>query len=588
MVCKNQTMPAAYKCLAILLFALLLFLIPNKVKAADFDASKWNAKTQSNFSLETLEHGAMCEIAGTSPIGDCVGHKANGELSYYNQPGAGAIGGITSLMVAMYATPPTSSAQYIADIGNNLGLIKPAYAQTSVAGSGEGIIRPVRNLWQVMRNVAYLGFIFVFLAVGLMIMFRQKINPQTVISAQTALPGLVIGLILVTFSYFIAALIIDLSFVGVQLVAQIFTQAGGPNAFDIQNLAQNSSVFSLLGSSLTRINPLEIGRAAGSTVFGSTGSFAVTSVITGIMGAIVGVSLFPALGPFALGAALLGGAVGAGAGPVILPGIVAILVPLILIIALFIQFFRLVFNLISTYIGLLVSTITGPLVILNASIPGRGGGLSNWWKSLLANSLVFPAVFGAFLFAGLILAVPLGTQPGTWGTTTPPLFGGLNTSLIKIIISYGILLGIPAIPDMVRNAFGIKGTNPLAQAALGGFMQGFGVVRTGATRLVDPILRERRAAEQAALSARYEMDPAKRAQMISQYPTTFTGWQFSGVRDYGIRQPARTGAANAYNLWRQRYTDWANTQPHGTVTSEAAYMAAMAAAGHPDPRPPAP
>ncbi len=61
--------------------------------------------------------------------------------------------------------------------------------------------------------------------VGLMVMFRQRINPQTVITAQAALPGLVIGLILITFSYFLAGLISDTAFISTNLIGYYFSAA---------------------------------------------------------------------------------------------------------------------------------------------------------------------------------------------------------------------------------------------------------------------------------------------------------------------------------------------------------------------------
>ncbi|MGB9706524.1 MAG: hypothetical protein ACPLXP_00405, partial [Microgenomates group bacterium] len=39
--------------------------------------------------------------------------------------GGGAIGGITNLIAAMYANPPASSVEYFADLGRNLGIVKP-------------------------------------------------------------------------------------------------------------------------------------------------------------------------------------------------------------------------------------------------------------------------------------------------------------------------------------------------------------------------------------------------------------------------------------------------------------------------------
>lgn len=457
---------SALKVLTILFFIATLFIYTKPAQAA----TDWNATYQSNFSLRTIERGVICELAGVNPPGQekCVGEDKDGKLSFYNYSNGGALGQMTSIMVALY-NPPTSTVDYLADVGTNFGLIKSAYAQ-SVAGSGEGIIRPVRNLWQVTRNIAYLGFIFIFLVVGFMIMFRQKINPQTVISAQAALPGLVVGLLLVTFSYFIAALLIDLAFVGVQLVAQIFIQvinSGTPNVFGdgnaIQGFARDSNIFHLFLNSAFRIQ--NFGEITGG-IFRTLGGWGSGVILPGIIGALAAALVFWPAGVFAIAG---GAAIGAG-----ITVIIGLIVPLILIIALMIQFFRLLFGLISTYIQLLIGTITGPLIILMASVPGRGGGLANWWKSLVANALVFPAVFGAFLFAGMIL----GTPPQQF-TASPPLFGGLNTELLRLIVAYGLILGTPAIPDMVRGAFGIKGQNPIVQVATAGALAGVGVARAG-------------------------------------------------------------------------------------------------------------
>ena len=55
--------------------------------------------------------------------------------------------------------------------------------------------------------------VIILIAAGFMIMFRVKINPQTVVSLQTMIPKLVITLLLVTFSYAIAGLVIDMIYV---------------------------------------------------------------------------------------------------------------------------------------------------------------------------------------------------------------------------------------------------------------------------------------------------------------------------------------------------------------------------------------
>lgn len=420
----------------------------------------YKAPQHANYTILNLEHTLFCELAGVGIVQNqkCVVYKSDGTLAMYDKvPNGGALGGLNNMLIALYSQPPTSTAQYLADLGTNLGFIKPAHAQT-VGGSGAGVIEPVLKLWQVSRNISYLAFIIVFLAVGFMIMFRQRINPQTVVSVQQALPGLVIGLILVTFSYFMAALIVDLSFVGMQLVAFLFQNSGLAGLEGASEVARNSSIFNLFWS-------------FGGTIIGSVfGEFSRlltpspefiraigTQPITWILNAPLAatISFIPGVAGF----------LSQGTGTAI-GGVVSGIVILILLIALLFQMLRLIWTLVTTYITILVITIAGPLIILFASLPGKSGLLALWWKVLLANVLVFPAVFAAFLFAGAILG-----NTGFFQQTLP-LFSGLPVDLLKSIIGIGIILGTPAVPGMVKAALGVKDIAGIPQEAAAGFATG--------------------------------------------------------------------------------------------------------------------
>ena len=155
--------------------------------------------TQRN--LVNLTHGLRRLITGPLPT-----EEVGNATSY--QP-KGAIGGISNLIAAMYANPPASSVEYFADLGKNLGIVKPAYAQ----GIGFEGLKPILPIWKAFRNIAYLFFTIIFVIMGFAIMFRVKLDPQTVISIQNAIPRVVVALILVTFSYAIAGLLIDLIYV---------------------------------------------------------------------------------------------------------------------------------------------------------------------------------------------------------------------------------------------------------------------------------------------------------------------------------------------------------------------------------------
>ena len=463
--------------------------------------SNYRAPQHSNYTFINLEHTLFCELVGASPVEKCVGLKKDRDQTslflFDKVPGGGALGSLTSFVTALYH-PPTSTAQYLADLGENLGIVKPAYAQ--VGGSGAGIIEPIRALWQVTRNIAYIAFIIVFVIIGFMIMFRTRINPQTVISAQAALPGLVVGLILVTFSYFVAALLIDIAFISIQIVGNIFLQVKDSsgniiNVFDIPGKTRDSNIFNMFVDAIRlKENIADLFGGTLRTFFSADGATSPLFIVPAAIGAVVGTIFIPV--------PILGTLIGGGIGTVAIPALIGLLVPLVLIIALFIQFFRLLFGLIGSYIALLVLTVLGPFMILISSIPGRGGVLSVWWRTLLGNTLVFPAVFAAFLFAGLVLGTPIEN----WNAS-PPLFGGLSTELLRLIIAYGIILGTPAIPGMVRRALGVPELQGIPQAAIGGALAGFGVAQGGGTRLIQPALREAQGYREAVIRQRYTPPP---------------------------------------------------------------------------------
>lgn len=124
---------------------------------------------------------------------------------------AGALQQASTFMVALYDNPPVSGMTYLASVTNRLGIAKPVYAQDQ--GIGFRGLQPILPLWRVFRNIAYVGFVLVFVVTGFAIMLRIKMSPQAVVTIQSAIPRIVIALLLVTFSYAIAGFLVDLSYV---------------------------------------------------------------------------------------------------------------------------------------------------------------------------------------------------------------------------------------------------------------------------------------------------------------------------------------------------------------------------------------
>lgn len=177
--------------------------------------------TQSVF-IELLS-AVSCQLSGIDPVninGRCLGvDNKTGILGYTS--GKGVVGFLNNSMAQMYDIP-VSSSDYFSDLASNFGIAKKAQAQE---GAGFASLKPFQELWKTFRNVVYVLFILLFLFIGLGIMFRIKMDPRSVMTIQNQLPKIVIGLILVTFSYAIAGFMIDMMNVTMYFSYGIVSQA---------------------------------------------------------------------------------------------------------------------------------------------------------------------------------------------------------------------------------------------------------------------------------------------------------------------------------------------------------------------------
>ena len=192
---------------------LLLLIIPTPVFAAN---TAIQPELQQQIEAVESENQNIGKLVGqgTTPalIADLV-------LRILGAPSTGAVTvskdspyahGLTDTLgdyiAYMYSTPPASTEVFIADLLDSANIVEPAYAQ----GLGFASLTPILGAWKIFRNVSYFFFIIAFLAIGFMIMFRQKIGGQTVVTAQQALPRIIISLLAVTFSFAIAGFLIDI------------------------------------------------------------------------------------------------------------------------------------------------------------------------------------------------------------------------------------------------------------------------------------------------------------------------------------------------------------------------------------------
>jgi len=234
-------------------------------------------------------------------------------------------------------------------------------------------------------------------------MFRVKISPQTIITVQSALPKIIIALILISFSYAIAGLAIDIMYVVMGLLSTLITTSG-------------------------------ISTYSAPEFFAFLNAVCVPALIIGYLlyFFLAFVNIFAGAGAaVALGLGASGTALGAGAEVGgFLGSVLGILILAVMAVVLLFATFKIMWLLLKTYVNILLKIIFGPIQILMGAVTSSGG-FGAWLKAIAADLSVFPVVSFLFFIAFFFLAQSfknMGTLPGS-----VPVISGLN--LADLIIN---------------------------------------------------------------------------------------------------------------------------------------------------------
>lgn len=356
----------------------------------------------------------------------------------------GVPGYILGSVSEIYSNPPASGVTEIKSLASkaidySTG-ITPVYAQ---GGYGFNSLSAVQSLWKAARNVTYLLMVVILIASGFMIMFRVKINPQTVVSLQSMIPKLVVTLILVTFSFAIAGFVIDMVYVFITLFISMLQLSG---VISPSNIGETIKLFT--------------------TTHGEwiIGYFLVPWLVILLIGVIV------ATIPVAATSIIIPVAV-----TLLISGSVMAIFALVITIFLLFQLIKIWWMLLKTYITLILLIAIGPLQIMLDLIPGQSG-FGPWIRNIIANASVFVVVPMMFLlnmlfwkpFFGLSTIPqiqgalnlapwlsPLGGVETGIGTLTAlpslPFMNGAGI-ILNFAIGYVILSLTPKVADMIRDA----------------------------------------------------------------------------------------------------------------------------------------
>ena len=307
------------------------------------------------------------------------------------------------IATAYQSIPAFNPVDYLAyEFRNNILGIQTASAQ----GIGTSTLspQPIIDLWQKMRNLAYIVMVLILVVIGFLVLFRFRLDPRTTLTATMALPRVAIALILITFSFALSGLFIDLIYVIVNLISQYF---------DIP---------------LNIANPF---RLFWSTVPNSI--FAAE--------AWIGSLVIPIAGPLAI--------------------IVMVLIELIIRLILFGIAVFIFISLLTRFATLIILTIFAPLFFLWGALPGQEDTTSGWFKRMTVNAISFPAIL---LILGVSLKIiNLGTIQ-----IPPPLWAGANNLLnFSTLIGYGVMFFATRVPALLEDALRVTPSAHAARAGTG-------------------------------------------------------------------------------------------------------------------------
>ncbi len=365
----------------------------------------------------------------------------------------------------MVRVKPASGVSYVASVLDHIGI---STASAQEGGFGFNTLSPVLGLWRASRNASYALMTLAVVLLALMIMFRMKISPQASVTVMSAIPRIVIGLILVTFSFGIAGFVIDMAYVVLGIVAAVVSQSG---------IASNDSVaiFNLVND--IRGGILNFGLAVVWMVF--RGGFA--SVFTVYIGFVASLLVL----------------------------VIALILIIVAVVRIFWIFLR-------TYVMVILHVVALPFAALAYVASPSGNMFLQLLRSLIGHVSVFVTVSLTVMVAhillftmsaggGILSNVTVGNiyevQPVTGSSLINlPGFTGVDPTMLGLFVGIVVMLMAPSIANniksliisgrMAREGFSMIGAGTAAAA---GGMAGVGA-RVGAQDYVSQVDRRLAAA----------------------------------------------------------------------------------------------
>lgn len=417
--------------------------------------------------------------AGGAAYADCLvqngvvpppGFQSDASLNPKRRPGDWGVLALAAMSDQMISTKPASGSLYVASIAQKILGVPEANAQEG--GFGFDALQPLQRVWAAARNAAYALTTLAVVVLAFMIMFRTRISPQAAVTVTSAIPRLIIGLLLIAFSFAIAGFVIDLAYVIQGIISYLISQTSG-----LVTTGQAG-----LGASdfLNRVNDVATGIV----------SFGLVTIGTVL---VIGTGPVLALSGFTGGLSIV-------------VGMIVIIVILIIFIIALVKVFWL---LLRSYVMIMFHIIALPFAALGYIASPSSNLFMSLLRSLIGHVSIFVTISLLVMFAHLVFwnmaggpiaeafssGVPgeilnpygstvggLAGEPSNLGL---PAFGGVGSTQIAIFVGLVILLmstGVAsAIRDwittgrfMLRSDYGFYQTGALGGLAYGSYKIGKG------------------------------------------------------------------------------------------------------------------
>lgn len=402
------------------------------------------------------EAGAVAYISCLEQNGVTPPEELTGASLNPDKPGDWGMLALARMSDQMLSTKPASGVLYVTNVAQKIIGVPEAVAQEG--GYGFNSLQPLQNIWGFSRNAAYALMTLAVVVLAFMIMFRMRISPQASVTVMSAIPRIIIGLILITFSFAIAGFIIDLAFVIQGIISAL--------------VAPSNLISDVLGSQ-------------GNITFLFNRMNDVTTGIVSYGFLTIGVAFVLLFIPSV-------GLAGVTGGLSILAGLLILLVVLILFMIALVKIFWL---LLRTYVMIIFHIIALPFTALGYVAYPSSNPFMSLLRSFVGQVSVFVTVSFVVMFAHLVawnMASDTWGFFSSWGMLNPyraatggfsgtlglPAFGGGagDANMLALFVGLVILLMAASVANNVKSLIISGRTDPRAGGMLGGGFLG-GVAR---------------------------------------------------------------------------------------------------------------